>query len=381
MMAFSFGDIIGQERVVEQLRRSVDENRLAHALLITGPRGNGKLPIAVALAKYLLCGNKAGGEACDCCPTCVKVNKLIHTDLHFVFPVKKKKNSSSDSTPVSDDYIQEWRELLTKNPYFGYDAWLQKLDVDNQQPMIYERESGEILHKLSMHSREGGWKVVIIWLPEKMKEAGSNKLLKIIEEPPQDTLFILVSEEPGHILPTILSRTQRIDVPRILQEDMKRALVSRYGLTADDAAQIAQQCGGDVEKAEELLSLNEEKALYLELFAQLMRAAYARNIRDMKQWSERVAAMGRERQKRMLEYCQRMIRENFIMNFKRDEMLCLSADERNFSVRFSPFVNERNIFGIMEELSEAARHIEQNVNAKMVFFDTSLRMIVWIKNR
>ena len=221
-MAFSFGDIIGQERVVEQLRRSVDENRLAHALLITGPRGNGKLPIAVALAKYLLCGNKAGGEACDCCPTCVKVNKLIHTDLHFVFPVKKKKNSSSDSAPVSDDYIQEWRELLTKNPYFGYDAWLQKLDVDNQQPMIYERESGEILHKLSMHSREGGWKVVIIWLPEKMKEAGSNKLLKIIEEPPQDTLFILVSEEPDHILPTILSRTQRIDVPRILQDHARR---------------------------------------------------------------------------------------------------------------------------------------------------------------
>lgn len=366
---------------MEQLRRSVDENRLAHALLITGPRGNGKLAIAVALAKYLLCGNKAGGEACDSCPTCVKVNKLIHTDLHFVFPVKKKKNGSSDSAPVSDDYIQEWRELLTKNPYFGYDAWLQKLDVENQQPMIYERESGEILHKLSMHSREGGWKVVIIWLPEKMKEAGSNKLLKIIEEPPQDTLFILVSEEPDHIIPTILSRTQRIDVPRILQEDMKRALVSRYGLTADDAAQIAQQCGGDVEKAEELLSLNDEKALYLELFAQLMRAAYARNIRDMKQWSERVAAMGRERQKRMLEYCQRMIRENFIMNFKRDEMLYLSADERNFSVRFSPFVNERNIFGIMEELSDAARHIEQNVNAKMVFFDTSLRMIVWIKNR
>lgn len=380
-MAFSFGDIIGQEKVTELLRRSVDENRLAHALLVTGPRGNGKLAIAVALARYLLCGNKHGGEACGVCPTCIKVDKLIHSDLHFVFPVKKKKSSGSDSAPISDDYIAEWRELLIKNPYFSYDAWLQKLDVENQQPMIYERESAEILHKLSMHAREGGWKVVIIWLPEKMKEAGSNKLLKIIEEPPADTLFILVSEEPDQIIPTILSRTQRVDVPRIAQEDMHRALISRYGLTPEDAARIAQQCGGSVEKAEELLSLDEEKTLYLELFAQMMRAAYARNIQEMKGWSERVAAMGRERQKRLLEYCQRMIRENFIMNFKRDEMVFLSADERNFSVRFSPFVNERNIFGIMEELSEAQRHIEQNVNAKMVFFDTALRMIVWIKNR
>ncbi len=380
-MAFKFSNIIGQEKVAEQLRRCVDENRLAHALLITGPRGNGKLAIAVALARYLLCENKQGGEACGVCPTCVKVDKLIHSDLHFVFPVKKKKSGGSDSAPVSDDYITEWRELLTKNPYFSYDAWLQKLDVDNQQPMIYERESGEILHKLSMHAREGGWKVVVIWLPEKMKEAGSNKLLKIIEEPPQKTLFILVSEEPDQIISTILSRTQRVEVPRIMQEDMQRALVARYGLTENDAARIAQQSGGSIEKAEELLSLDEEKALYLELFAQMMRAAYARNIRDMKAWSERVAALGRERQKRLLEYCQRMIRENFIMNFKRDEMLYLSTEERNFSVRFSPFVNERNIFGIMEELSEAQRHIEQNVNAKMVFFDTALRMIVWIKNR
>ena len=285
-MSIFFKDIIGQRGVIEQLRRSVDDNRLAHALLITGPRGNGKLAIAIALANYLLCG-KGNGDACGVCPACVKLGKFIHSDLHFVFPVKKKKSGSDN--PVSDDYIAEWREMLSKGAYFSYDDWLAKLNLDNQQPMIYERESSEILHKLSMQSREGGWKVVIIWLPEKMKEAGSNKLLKIIEEPPQDTLFILVSEEPDHILPTILSRTQRIDVPRILQEEMKRALVSRYGLTADDAAQIAQQCGGDVEKAEELLSLNEEKALYLELFAQLMRAAYARNIRDMKQWSERVA--------------------------------------------------------------------------------------------
>ena len=376
-MAVFFKDIIGQRTVIEQLKRSVDENRLAHALLITGPRGNGKLAIAIALANYLLC-HKGGGDSCGECPTCAKLKKYIHSDLHFVFPVKNKK---SGEKPVSDDYITEWRELLSKGAYFGYDDWLAKLDIDNQQPMIYERESNEILHKLSMQSREGGWKVVIMWLPEKMKEEGSNKLLKIIEEPPKDTLFLLVSEEPDKIIPTILSRTQRVEVPRIAVADVENALQRVYGLAIDEAKAIASQSAGNWEKAEEMLSLSEEKSRYLELFMQLMRVAYARNIREMKAWSEQVAALGRERQKRLLEYCQRMIRENFIMKFKSDEMLYMSQDERNFSVRFSPFVNERNIFGIMEELSEAQRHIEQNVNAKMVFFDMSLRMIVWIKNR
>ena len=380
-MAFTFGDIIGQQRVIEQLKRCVDENTLAHALLFTGPRGNGKLPLAIALAHYLLCRNRQAGDACGTCPTCAKVNKLIHSDLHFVFPVKKKKSGGSDSAPVSDDYIAEWREILLKNPYFTYDDWLDKLALDNQQPMIYDRESGDILQKLSMTSREGGWRVVIIWLPEKMKEVGSNKLLKIIEEPPQQTLFLLVSEEPGQIIPTILSRTQRVDIPRIAQQDIERALVARHGLSQADAASVAAQSAGSWEMAEEMLSLSNDKAMLLDLFATLMRAAYARNIREMKCWSEQVAALGRERQKRLLSYCQRMIRENFIMNFKRSEMVALSPEEHNFSSRFSPFVNERNIFGIMEELSDAQRHIEQNVNAKMVFFDMALRMIVWIKNR
>lgn len=377
-MGLFFKDIIGQSSIVERLRRSVDDNKLAHALLITGPQGNGKLPIAIALANYLLCG-QGGSDACGACPACVKLSKYIHSDLHFVFPVKKK--SSGNDKPVSDDYIAEWRELLLKNPYFSYDDWLSKLNLDNQQPMIYERESGEILHKLSMQSREGGWKVVIIWLPEKMREDGSNKLLKIIEEPPHKTLFLLVSEEPDKIIATILSRTQRIDIPRIAMGDVENALVARYGLPLNDAKAVAQQSAGNWEKAEEMLSVSEEKALYLDLFMKLMRVAYARNIRDMKAWSEQVAALGRERQKRLLDYCQRMIRENFIMNFREKEMIYMSQAELDFSVRFSPYVNERNIFGIMEELSEAQRHIEQNVNAKMVFFDMSLRMIVWIKNR
>lgn len=375
-----FADIIGQEDIKAHLRRFVDENRLAHALLFTGPRGNGKLPLAVALAHYLLCGGRNGEDACGNCPTCTKVNKLIHSDLHFVFPVIKKKGGS-DSAPVSDDYIGEWRELFTKKPYFTYADWLAKLDIENQQPMIYERESSEILRKLSMQSREGGWKIVIIWLPEKMKEACSNKLLKIIEEPPKDTLFILVSEEPEKIIPTILSRTQRVHIPALSCEEIAHAMSQRYGLTQADAQMVAARSAGNWEQAEAQLRVDADNEQFLDLFTKLMRIAYARNIREMKKWSEQVAAMGREKQKHLLEYCQRMIRENFIMNFKRNEMLYMSDSEREFSIRFSPYVNERNIFGIVDELSQAQRHIEQNVNAKMVFFDMSLRMIVWIKNR
>ena len=376
-----FKDIIGQQTLKERLLRSVEDNRLAHALLLTGPGGNGKLPIAVALARYILCSNRADGDACGRCPSCVKMDKLMHSDLHFVFPVKKKKNTPSDRNPVSDDYITEWREIFQKSPYFSYSDWLAKLEVENQQPIIYERESSEILHKLTMKSREGGWKIMIIWLPEKMNEACANKLLKIIEEPPAETLFLLVSENAEPILPTILSRTQRIEIPRIADADIAAALVQRYVLDGQMARTIAVQSGGDWEKAEGMLVVNSTKAQYLELFMTLMRMAYKRDIKAMKQWSEQVAALGRERQKALLEYCQRMIRENFIMNFKRAEMLYLSREEHDFSVRFSPFVNENNIFGIMEELSEAQKHIEQNVNAKMIFFDMALRMIVWIKNR
>ncbi|MBR5849092.1 MAG: DNA polymerase III subunit delta [Bacteroidaceae bacterium] len=376
-----FKDIIGQKSLLAQLSRMVDENRLAHALLLTGPSGNGKLPIAVALARYILCSDRRNGDACGCCPSCVKMDKLVHSDLHFVFPVKKKKNSSSDSAPVSDDYIAEWREIFLKEPYFGYSDWLAMLDVENQQPIIYEKESSEILRKLSLKSREGGWKIMIIWLPEKMKEACSNKLLKILEEPPAETLFLLVSESTEHILPTILSRTQRVDIPRILADEIAEALQRRYALDGDTARSIAQQSGGDWEKAESMLRVDNDKRLNLELFMTLMRMAYRRDIMAMKRWSEQVAALGRERQKGMLEYCQRMIRENFIMNFGRNEMLYLSPEERNFSVNFSPFVNENNIFGIMEEVADAQKHVEQNVNAKMIFFDMALRMIVWIKNR
>ena len=373
-----FKDIIGQDKIKSQLKHYVEDNRIPHALLLAGPEGTGKLAMAIAFARYVCCSNRGKDDACGTCPSCQKFNKIAHPDLHFAFPIYKTK-SAGEAT--CDQFMKAWREQLLKDPYFNYHQWMEFIGSENAQGQIYEKESTEILRKLSLKAYESDYKIMIIWLPEKMNPNCSNKLLKVIEEPPKDTLFLLVSEEPEKIIPTILSRTQRVEVPRIAREDMEKGLSARYGLTFEDAALIAQQSAGDWEKAEELLSLSDEKAQYLDLFMQLMRVAYARNIRDMKAWSEQVAALGRERQKRLLDYCQRMIRENFIMNFRNDEMLYMSQAERNFSVRFSPFVNENNIFGIVEELSEAQRHIEQNVNAKMVFFDMSLRMIVWIKNR
>ena len=250
------------------------------------------------------------------------------------------------------------------------------MGAENQQALIYVKESNEIIRKLSLKSSQGGYKIIIIWLPEKMNQECSNKLLKLLEEPAEQTVFLLVSEEPDALLTTIQSRTQRINIKGIDENDIKEALINIYGLQEQDATNIAHQCEGNFLKAIESISLNEENKLFFDLFVALMRLSYQRKIKDMKAWSETVATMGREKQKHFLGYCQRMIRENFIYNFHNRSITYLANDEEAFSTRFAPFINERNVMEIMNELNEAQRHIEQNVNAKMVFFDFSLKMIV-----
>ncbi len=370
-----FRDIIGQEDVKKKFLLEVRENRIPHAQLICGPEGVGTMPLAIAYARYILCPNHTE-EACGVCPSCVKMNKLVHPDLHFVFPVVKKK---SGKDVVCDDYIKEWREFVLNNPYFNLNHWLNEMGSENAQAIIYAKESDEIVRKLSLKSSEGGYKVMIIWLPEKMHVVCANKLLKLLEEPPAKTVFLLVSKNPDLILPTILSRTQRINIRKIDEKSIAEALKNSYGLMEQDALTIAHVSGGNFIRAMETIHLNEEIKLFFELFVSLMRSSYQRKIREMKAWSEQVAGMGRERQKNFLEYAQRMIRENFIFNLHRQELNYMNIDELNFASRFSPFVNERNAVGIMEELSRAQQHIEQNVNAKMVFFDFSLKMIVLLK--
>lgn len=368
-----FKDVIGQYEAKQYLIREVKEGKIAHAKLLCGGEGTGKLPLAIAYARYLSCEHPGEQDACGICPNCVKYNKLAHPDLHFAFPVIKKK---SNKDTVSDDFLPEWRELLGNTPYFNLSIWLKEMGAENQQAQIYVKESDEIFRKLSLKSSQGGYKVMIIWLPEKMNVECSNKLLKLLEEPPLQTVFLLVSEEPDTLLTTIQSRTQRFQLHGISEKDMTEALTNRFGLQETDAASIAHRSEGNYLKALETIHLSDEGRFFFELFISLMRLSYQRKIREMKQWSETVAAMGRERQKNFLTYCQRMIRENFIYNFHAPSLVYLNNEEQNFSSRFAPFVNEKNVMGIMEELSEAQKHIEQNVNARMVFFDFALKMIV-----
>jgi len=367
-----FRDVIGQEEAKQRLIREAKEGKIAHARLFCGPEGIGKLPLAIAYARYLSCQNPGEDDACGHCSNCMKYNKLVHPDLHFVFPVIKIKSKDT----VSDDFLAEWRELIGQTPYFNLNIWLKEMGAENQQAQIYVKESDEIIRKLNLKSSQGGYKIMIIWLPEKMNVECSNKLLKLLEEPPSQTIFLLVSEEPDMLLTTIQSRTQRFNLFGIEEKQIAQKLTQQFGILEKDAIDIAHRCEGNYLKALETIHLNEENQLFFELFVSLMRLSYQRKIREMKQWSETMASMGRERQKQFLQYCQRMIRENFISNFHNPSITYLNEEERNFSSRFAPFVNERNVIGIMDELSEAQRHIEQNVNARMVFFDFSLKMIV-----
>ena len=367
-----FKDIIGQEEAKERLIREAKEGIIAHARLFCGNEGVGKLPLAIAYAQYLSCEHPTDNDSCGVCPNCVKYNKLIHPDLHFVFPVIKKRNKDT----ISDDYLQEWREILNSSPYFNLNMWLKEMGAENQQAQIYVKESDEIIRKLNLKSSQGGYKVMIIWLPEKMNVECSNKLLKLLEEPPTQTIFILISEEPDMLLPTIQSRVQRFNIHAIDKEKIAETLCLNYGLEPNDAKNIAHRCQGNFLKALETIHLNEDNQFYFEEFVSLMRLAYQRKIREIKQWSDNIAAIGRERQKNFLAYIQRMLRESFIYNFHTPDISYLSGEEQKFSSRFSPFINEGNVISIMEELSIAEQHIGQNVNAKMVFFDLALKMIV-----
>lgn len=374
---FSFKEVIGQESVKQRLKQEVQEGRIPHAQLFCGPAGAGKLPIALAYARYLCCPHRTEDDACGTCPSCIKWEKLVHPDVHFLFPIVNKAKSPKVS--VCDDFLPQWRLQLTDSTYFNLQHWLNDIGAENKQAQIFAQESDEIIRKLSLKSSEGGYKVTLIWQAEKMNQTCANKLLKLLEEPPLNTVFLLISETPETILPTILSRTQRIHIPPIEGNSLATALQMKYGVTSGDSTAIAHIANGNLIKALETIHLNADNEMFFKLFVSLMRLSYQRKIKEMKEWSEQIAGMGRERQKSFLAYCQRMIRESFIYNFHCPELNYLNTEENQFSSRFAPFVNERNVWGIMEELSEAQVHIEQNVNARMVFFDFSLKMIVLLK--
>lgn len=376
-------EVIGQEEAWSRLMEMARENRVPHALMFCGPEGCGKLAMALAFASYLLGedGTPAEEQGLQQRRAVAMLKKWEHPDLHFTFPTIKTSEMNSDHSPVSLDFIKEWREmLLSQGPYVLISEWMRqmgKADSDlNKQAIITAEETDWLSRELSMMSSQGGYKISLIWLPERMNQTSANKILKLLEEPPRQTLFLLVSEQPELLLETIRSRVQRLDFKKIATEDMEKALRERRTLDADTAHRIARIANGNWNHALEELDAGNENRQHLDMFIMLMRLAYMRNIHDLKKWSEAVSTFGREKQKRMLDYFLHMIRESFMYNFCQPELSYMTQEEENFARNFARFINEANIIDITRLMEESKRYIGQNANPKIVFFDLALKIIV-----
>lgn len=366
-----FKEVIGHEDIKLRLIASLKTGRISHAQLFAGDTGYGSLTLALAFAQYVFCTGTKDSDSCGICPSCKKMQKLVHPDLHFVFPVVRKTKS-----PVSDEYINEWRDLLNKGSYFSMEEWLSAMGVeDNAQAAIYTEESNNILRKLNLKSFESDYKIMIIWLPEKMNPECSNKLLKIIEEPFDKTLFLMVSEHPEQIINTIQSRTQRINIPPLESADIQEQLVAEKGISEIKAKEYAHIASGNWYKALRLLNETEEQIYNQEKFISLMRLCWERKMIPVNEWVNELAGIGRERQKNFLTHAMRMIRENFIRNLGIEQLSYMTEREKNFSERFSPYVHEGNVIGLSEEFERACNDISRNGNAKIVFTDLCIKVM------
>ena len=384
-----FSEVIGQEHIIERLRQLADSDRLPHALMLCGPQGSGKMALALSLASYLL-GEKDTEDNNDdffMSPVTqadlarknaeAMLKKWEHPDLHFTFPVIKKPNTPSDFPMVSEEYIKEWREMLLESPYFTFDEWLERMHTTSQQARIFVSESDNLMHKLSLKSSLGGYKVSIVWLAEYMKADCANKMLKLLEEPPAQTKFILISEHPELLLETIRSRVQRIDVKPIDSNHLEQALQAQRGLDTDTAHRIARMANGNWNKAIDLIAGESESNLFFEEYKQLMRMAYMRRVKELRQWSEHAASdYGRERLRAMLTYFQRLTRENFMFNFQQPELNYMTLEEENFAQKFAKYIHEKNIIEMNELFERCSREIAQNTTPKIVLFDMALNIIM-----
>jgi len=363
-----FKEIIGQQATKDRLVRSFKEGRISHAQLFLGPQGSGSLPMALAYAQYISCKSKTDEDSCGTCSSCIKYNKLVHPDLHFVYPIALSKEVKS-----STDVAVQWREAFLDNPYITLFSWFEQLSAENKQAIIGVEESGEILRKLSLTTYESEYKIMIIWQAEKMNPAAANKLLKILEEPPDKTLFLLVCENEDQLLRTIVSRTQLIKINKISDADLMEALVSIHGQTADAAEKTAHLAEGSYAEALSLVSANENAGQNLASFQKLMRASLKFDPKAVISWIDEVSSAGRERQKTFLNYALHIMRESAMMNYGDDSLVRLSADEQEFVKKFSPFIHGANIERFIEELNKAHYHMERNASPKILFMDLAFK--------
>lgn len=365
-----FKDVIGQQEVKQKLISSVERGRVSHAQLFVGDEGVGALPLAIAYAQYLNCPHRHDGDSCGECPSCYQIGQLAHPDLHFVFPVNTPKGKSGSEKPLSSRFMAQWRELVTSTGgYFNEQMWYEAIDIDNKQGNISTFEADEIIRSLSFKSFESEYKIVLIWLPERMNIPAANKLLKILEEPWDKTLFLMVSQSPDKLLPTIISRTQGVTVPAIDQADLAAWLMLHRNLTAADADKVARLSRGNLLEADRCLQSMSSGAgnEAFDLFVQLMRLSYENRHMELLEWAETVAAMGREEQKRLMTNSIRLIRDSYMMTAGVPEISYLFGREYEFCKKFAPYVNNSNVERLVAEMEQVVRQVGQNGNPKLIF--------------
>ena len=373
-----FSDILGHNHIKNHLIQSATLGRIPHAQLFIGPEGSGTLPIAIAYAQYIVCSNSGqenlgSNEACN-----LKFNGLTHPDLHFIYPTVSTDDVKSK--PKSIDFIQDWRQFVTQNPYGNLFDWYQVLDVKNKQGEIRVDDAQEILKTLALKSFEGGYKIMIIWMADKMNIAASNKLLKLLEEPSSKTVFILISENEEDIIQTIRSRCQVLHFNALPESVIVEHLVNNENVDEKKALKIAHQAQGSFNKAIQILKDETNENPFDEWYVSWVRAAFrakgnAAAIQDLISWSETIASLGRETQKKFLNYCIEMFRQALLLNYQTEKLVYIEPKVEKFKLEnFAPFVNGNNIELIFNELSDAIYHIERNGNAKIILTDLSIKL-------
>ena len=367
-----FNQIIGQEHIKKHLQKSAENGRVPHAQLFIGKEGCGSLPMAIAYAQFLLCNFSEDAGACN-----IKCNKLQHPDLHFAFPVTT--NDSVKKHAVSDLFLEDWRDFIATQPYGSLFNWLQHIGVENKQGLIGVDESEAVVKKLKLKSYEGGFKVMIIWMAEKMNIAAANKLLKLIEEPPQKTVFLLITENEEQIINTIKSRCQALHFPALSEQDIANALILKNQVADNQATKIAHQAEGNYNKALHLLQNDSSDLVFEEWFIAWIRTAFrakgnASVVQQLISWSDTIAKTGRETQKRFLDYCLQFFRQALLMNYKSDQLVFMESKSGFDLSKFAPFVHSGNIIEIEKELNDAMYHIERNGNAKIILLDLSMKL-------
>ncbi|UKN00502.1 DNA polymerase III subunit delta' [Paracrocinitomix mangrovi] len=371
-----FKDVIGHSKTKQHLINEVKADRVSHAQMLLGPPGIGKLPLAIAFAQYLLCDNPSAKDSCGICPNCQKMQSLTHPDLHFVYPVVVSK---TDKIASSDDARTEWNKLLTSRPYFDLNGWMEYIGFEGKNPIIGVEESRAILKKLSLKSFSGKYKIMIVWLPEKMNSQAANKLLKILEEPPTKTLFFLVCDSSEEILPTIISRCQIIRIPQLSPDEISAYLEDKHKLDKSLAQTFANLSQGNLVNAINTAQGDEAHNAYFDLFVKLMRAAYAANPNELMDVSDEIAALDKEKQKNFVLYGLHIFRESLIKNYLNGELLNLREEEERFLDKFARFINNQNITELMTSFNDAYYHIERNANAKILFSDLVISLTKLIR--